>query len=118
MILLQIPERRIVGLWTSDPVSLPIAASGRIRLTVQIRDADYIDPAAQLACRVLKLVNSVWRLDCGFTWVGGARIDPETGALNPMPWMRVDAASLSGQTVRVELEVPIARRVGCIMELL
>jgi hypothetical protein len=116
-VLVSVPETQRQGSTMSGSIIVPMDATGILRGSVQINNADYVDPANQLFIRVYRLLaNGTWQIYIASRWNGGPYVDDETGELNPRPWFEVNIETLRGATVRVELDSVNRIRMGCMLE--
>jgi hypothetical protein len=117
-VLVSLPETQRQGSTMSGSIVMPMDVTGIFRTSVQINNADYVDPTNSLWVRVYRLLSDgTWQIYAAQPWKGGARVDDETGEQNPRPWFEVNAEPLRGATLRVELDSVKRLRIGCQLEI-
>lgn len=111
-----IPTSQRQGSFTSTSYTVPVDATGYVRVRADMASAEYENTANSLVIRMYVLGgDNVWRVSMGVKWIGGRMEDPELG-VNPMPSISTNLVEFRGKTVRLEMEVPVRMRVGAVIE--
>lgn len=116
-VLAQLSQTFREGTSTTNSVLVPTditSVASELQLALDIPATVYEDPATRLTMRVYRLEPSTgqWREMASTTFVGGRRVDPEDGTVNPQPVMSVLPQVFAGYQVRAEVETNRRARVG------
>jgi hypothetical protein len=107
---------RVRGTYTSISTTVPEDAVGDLSIRLNMPLGDYLDTRNRLVMTLYVLIDGVWTLGPSGEWEGGEDTGKD-GTPNPPPTLSTNVHEpngwdLRGKSVRVEVEVIRAQRMG------
>lgn len=117
-VLVTLPQISRTGTFTTGSAIVAQGTTGDLELTLQISPADYGDTTKQITLRLYRFDGLRWDAMGEAPWNGGHVVVDGVSDPDPLFSVTVDPWVLAGPaTIRAELDVPSAVKVGCTVSL-